>query len=302
MTTINPPAARAGSYRVGDFDLNRIGYGAMQLAGPGVFGPPRDRAAAIEVLRTAVELGVNHIDTADAYGPYITNEIIREALFPYSDHLHIVTKVGVVRDEQGGWLPANSPQSLRDQVHDNLRRLGLDVLDVVNLRTLAGIDERATLSDMLVPQFETLAELQRQGLIRHLGLSTVSLGQLVEAQQIAPVVCVQNLYNIANRADEAVLAYTAEQHIAYVPYFPLGGFSPLQSDVLESVAKRLGATPMAVAESWLLQHSPNIMLIPGTSSVAHLRENIAGAALTLPPNGVAELDAIWAVAAYAKVS
>ncbi|HVD88622.1 MAG TPA: oxidoreductase [Jatrophihabitantaceae bacterium] len=302
MTTINPPAARAGSYRVGDFDLNRIGYGAMQLAGPGVFGPPRDRAAAIEVLRTAVELGVNHIDTADAYGPYITNEIIREALFPYSDHLHIVTKVGVVRDEQGGWLPANSPQSLRDQVHDNLRRLGLDVLDVVNLRTLAGIDERATLSDTLVPQFETLAELQRQGLIRHLGLSTVSLGQLVDAQQIAPVVCVQNLYNIANRADEAVLAYTAEQHIAYVPYFPLGGFSPLQSDVLESVAKRLGATPMAVAESWLLQHSPNIMLIPGTSSVAHLRENIAGAALTLPPNGVAELDAIWAVAAYAKVS
>ena len=302
MTTINPPAARAGSYRVGDFDLNRIGYGAMQLAGPGVFGPPRDRAAAIEVLRTAVELGVNHIDTADAYGPYITNEIIREALFPYSDHLHIVTKVGVVRDEQGGWLPANSPQSLRDQVHDNLRRLGLDVLDVVNLRTLAGIDERATLSDTLVPQFETLAELQRQGLIRHLGLSTVSLGQLVDAQQIDPVVCVQNLYNIANRADEAVLAYTAEQHIAYVPYFPLGGFSPLQSDVLESVAKRLGATPMAVAESWLLQHSPNIMLIPGTSSVAHLRENIAGAALTLPPNGVAELDAIWAVAAYAKVS
>jgi aryl-alcohol dehydrogenase-like predicted oxidoreductase len=216
--------------------------------------------------------------------------------------MHIVTKVGVVRDERGGWLPANSPESLRAQVHDNLRRLGLDVLDVVNLRTLAGIDERATLSDTLVPQFETLAELQRQGLIRHLGLSTVSLGQLVEAQQIAPVVCVQNLYNIANRADEAVLAYTAEQHIAYVPYFPLGGFSPLQSDVPESVAKRLGATPMAVAESWLLQHSPNIMLIPGTSSVAHLRENIAGAALTLPPNGVAELDAIWAVAAYAKVS
>jgi pyridoxine 4-dehydrogenase len=274
----------------------------MQLAGPGVFGPPRDRAAAIEVLRTAVELGVNHIDTADAYGPYITNEIIREALFPYDDQVHIVTKVGVVRDERGGWLPANSPQSLRDQVHDNLRRLGLDVLDVVNLRTLVGIEERATVSDTLVPQFEALAELQRQGMIRHLGLSTVSLGQLVEAQQIAPVVCVQNLYNIANRADEAVLAYTAEQHIAYVPYFPLGGFSPLQSDVLESVAKRLGATPMAVAESWLLQHSPNIMLIPGTSSVAHLRENIAGAALTLPADGVAELDAIWAVDAHAKVS
>ena len=218
MTTTNPPAAQAGSYRVGDLDLNRIGYGAMQLAGPGVFGPPRDRAAAIEVLRTAVELGVNHIDTADAYGPYITNEIIREALFPYGDHVHIVTKVGLVRDEQGGWLPANSPQSLREQVHDNLRRLGLDVLDVVNLRTLAGIDDRATVPDTLTPQFEALAELQQQGLIRHLGLSTVGLAQLAEAQQIAPVVCVQNFYNIANRADAAVLAATAEQHIAYVPW------------------------------------------------------------------------------------
>ena len=291
MTT-NPPATLAGSYRVGDLDLNRIGYGAMQLAGPGVFGPPRDRAAAVELLRTAVELGVNHIDTADAYGPYITNEIIREALFPYSDHVHIVTKVGVVRDERGGWLPGNSPQSLREQVHDNLHRLGLDVLDVVNLRTLVGIDEHATVSDTLVAQFEALAELQQQGLIRHLGLSTVSLDQLAEAQQIAPVACVQNFYNIANRADEAVVAATAEQHIAYVPYFPLGGFSPLQSDALELVAKRLDATPMAVAQSWLLQHSPNIMLIPGTSSVAHLRENITGAALTLPAEAVAELDAI----------
>jgi pyridoxine 4-dehydrogenase len=292
MTTTKSPAAQAGSYRVGDLGLNRIGYGAMQLAGPGVFGPPRDRAAAIEVLRTAVEMGINHIDTADAYGPYITNEIIREALFPYGDHVHIVTKVGVVRDEQGGWLPANSPQSLREQVHDNLRRLGLDVLDVVYLRTLAGIDDRATVADALSPQFEALAELQQQGLIRHLGVSTVSLGQLAEAQQIAPVVSVENLYNIADRADAAVLAATAEQHIAYVPYFPLGGFSPLQSDVLASVAKRLGATPTAVAQSWLLQHSPNIMLIPGTSSVAHLRENIAGAALTLPADAVAELDAI----------
>jgi aryl-alcohol dehydrogenase-like predicted oxidoreductase len=301
MTTINPPATLAGSYRVGDFDLNRIGYGAMQLAGRGVFGPPRDRAAAIEVLRTAVELGVNHIDTADAYGPYITNEIIREALFPYSDNVHVVTKIGVVRDERGGWLPANSPQSLREQVHDNLRRLGLDVLDVVNLRTLLGIDERATDSDTLVPQFEALAKLQQQGLIRHLGLSTVSLDQLAEAQQIAPVVCVQNFYNIANRADEAMLAATAEQHIAYVPYFPLGGFSPLQSDVLELVAKRL-ATPMAVAQSWLLRHSPNIMLIPGTSSVAHLRENVAGAALTLPPDVATELDAISAAEAPAKAS
>ena len=292
MTTTNAPAARAGSYRVGDLDLNRIGYGAMQLAGPGVFGPPRDRAAAIEVLRTAVELGVNHIDTADAYGPYITNEIIRKALFPYGDQLHIVTKIGVVRDERGGWLPGNSPQSLREQVHDNLRRLGLDVLDVVYLRTLTGIDDRATVSDPLTSQFEALAELQQQGLIRNLGLSTVNLDQLAEAQRIAPVVSVENFYNIANRADAAVLAATAEQDIAYVPYFPLGGFSPLQSDVLESVAKQLGAAPMAVAQSWLLQRAPNIMLIPGTSSVAHLRENIAGAALTLPADAVAELDEI----------
>ena len=200
MTTTGPPAAQAGSYRVGDLDFNRIGYGAMQLAGPGVFGPPRDRAAAIEVLRTAVELGVNHIDTADAYGPHTTNEIIREALFPYHGDVHIVTKVGVVRDERGGWRPATSPQSLREQVHDNLRRLGLDVLDVVNLRTLTGIVDRATVPNPLTPQFEALAELQQQGLIRHLGLSTVSLDQLAEAQQIAPVVCVQNFYNIANRA------------------------------------------------------------------------------------------------------
>src|SRR2546429_3699775 len=292
MTATSPPAAQAGSYRVGDLDLNRIGYGSMQLAGPGVFGPPRDRAAAIEVLRTAAELGVNHIDTADAYGPYITNEIIREALFPYRDDVHIVTKVGVVRDERGGWLPANSPESLRAQVHDNLRRLGLDVLDVVNFRTLAGVDDRATVPGTLTPQFEALAELQQQGLIGHLGLSTVSLDQLAEAQRIAPVVCVQNFYNIANRADAAVLAATASQDIAYVPYFPLGGFSPLQSDVLESVAKRLGATPIAVAESWLLQRSPNVMLIPGTSSVDHLRENIAGATLALPPDAVAELGAI----------
>src|SRR3989442_2474409 len=246
MTTTKPPAAQAGSYRVGDLDLNRIGYGAMQLAGPGVFGPPRDRAAAIEVLRTAVELGVNHIDTADAYGPYITNEIIREALFPYGDHVHIATKVGIVRDEKGGWLPANSPQSLREQVHDNLRRLGLDVLDLATLRTTVGIDDRVAVPGTLARQFEALAELRQQGLIRHLGLSTVSLDQLAEAQRIAPVVCVQNFYNIANRADEAVLAATAEQHIAYVPYFPTGGVSPLQSDMLETVAQRLRAPPHAV--------------------------------------------------------
>ena len=255
----------------------------MQLAGPGVFGRPRDRAAAIEVLRTAVELGVNHIDTADAYGPYITNEIIREALFPYGDHMHIVTKVGVVRDERGGWLPANSPESLRAQVQTTSAGLGSTCSTWSTSGPSPGIDDRVEVPDTLVPQFEALAELQQQGLIGHLGLSTVSLDQLAEAQQIAPVVCVQNFYNIANRADAAVLAATAEQHIAYVPYFPLGGFSPLQSDVLESVAKRLVATPTAVAQSWLLQHSPNILLIPGTSSVAHLRENIAGAALSSRP-------------------
>ncbi|MEV7393847.1 oxidoreductase [Streptomyces sp. NPDC091215] len=292
MTTANPPAAQAGSYRVGELELRRIGYGAMQPAGPGVFGPPRDRAAAIEVLRTAVELGVDHIDTADAYGPYVTNEIIREALFPYGDHLHIVTEVGMVRDERGSRLPANSPEALRGQVIDNLRRLGLDVLDVVNLRTVGGADDRVAVPDTLVPQFETLAELQQKGLIRHLGLSTVGLDQPAEAQRIAPVVCVQNIYNIADRGDEAMLTATAEQDIAYVPSFPLGGFSPLQSEVLESVAKRLDATPTAVAQSWLLRRSPNVLLIPGTSSVAHLRENIAGAALTLPPDAVAELDAI----------
>ena len=292
MTTTDLPAARAGSYRVGDLELNRIGYGAMQLAGPGVSGPPRDRAAAIEVLRTAVELGVNHIDTADAYGPRFTNEIIKEALSPYGDRVHIATKVGVVRDDVGGWLPGNSPESLREQVYDNLRGLGLDVLDVVYLRTLAGLVDRPAAPGEFAQQFEVLAELREQGLIRHLGVSTVDVEQLTEAQRIAPVACVENFYNIANRVDEAVLTATAEQHIAYVPYFPLGGFSPVQSEVLSSVAERLGATPTAVAQSWLLRRSPNVMLIPGTSSVAHLRENIAGAALTLPLDAVAELDAI----------
>ncbi|MFD8719907.1 oxidoreductase [Streptomyces sp. NPDC059629] len=249
-------------------------------------------AAAIEVLRTAVEPGVGHIDTADAYGPYVTNEIIREALFPYGDHLHSVTKVGMLRDERGSRLPANSPEALRGQIIDSLRRLGLDVLDVVNLRTVGGADDRVAVPDTLVPQFETPAEPQQKGLIRHLGLSTVSLDRLAEAQRTAPVVCVQNFYNIANRRDEAMLTATAEQVIAYVPYFPLGGFSPLQSKVLESVARRLGATPTAVAQSWLLRRSPNVLLIPGTPSVAHLRENIAAAAPTPPPDAVAELDAI----------
>ena len=278
-----------GVYRVGDLDLTRVGYGAMQLAGPGVFGPPKDRDAAIAVLRTAVELGINHIDTSDYYGPYVTNEIIREALAPYPDDLHIVTKVGARRDAQGGWPHARTPAELRQQVHDNLERLGLDALDVVNLR-MGGIQGPEPGS--LAPQFEALAELREQGLIRHLGISTVTAEQLAEAQSIAPVVCVQNLYNIAHREDDALVDLTAAQGVAFVPYFPLGGFSPLQADELHKVADRLGATPLAVALAWLLHRSPNILLIPGTSSVAHLRANVAGAALDLPDDALAELDAI----------
>ncbi|GGM05048.1 oxidoreductase [Nakamurella endophytica] len=284
-----PGALPGGRYRVGDLELTRVGYGAMQLAGPGVFGPPRDRAEAVRVLRTAVELGIRHIDTADFYGPTVTNELIREALAPYPDDLHIVTKVGARRDEQGGWPHARTPAELREQVHDNLRHLGLDVLDVVNLR-VGGFDTPEPGS--LAEQFEALAELQHQGLIRHLGLSTVDAEQLAEAQGIAPVVCVQNRYNIAHREDDALVDLTAAQGIAYVPYFPLGGFSPLQSAALDDVAARLSATPLAVALSWLLQRSPNMLLIPGTSSVAHLRENVAGAGLELPADVVGELDAI----------
>jgi pyridoxine 4-dehydrogenase len=286
MSTTDLPG---GTYDVGDLELTRVGYGAMQLAGPGVFGPPKDRDAAIAVLRTAVDLGITHIDTADFYGPHVTNEIIREALAPYPDDLHIVTKVGARRDAEGGWPHARTPAELQEQVHDNLRRLGLDVLDVVNLR-VGGFD--APEPGSLAEQFEALAELQQQGLIRHLGVSTVNAEQIAEAQSIAPVVCVQNLYNLARRDDDALIDSLAAQGIAYVPYFPLGGFSPLQSDALEAVAKRLDATPMAVALAWLLQRSPNVLLIPGTSSVAHLRENVAGAGLELPADALAELDAI----------
>ncbi|WP_067506890.1 oxidoreductase [Actinoplanes sp. TFC3] len=278
-----------GTYRLAGLTVTRFGYGAMQLAGPGVFGPPRDRAAAVAVLRAAVELGITHIDTADFYGPHVTNEIIREALAPYPAGLHIVTKVGARRDEQGGWPHARTPAELVQQVHDNLQRLGLDTLDVVNLR-VGGFD--APEPGSIAEQFGALAELRERGLIRHLGLSTVNAGQLAEAQRIAPVVCVQNFYNIANRRDDDLVGSTAEQGIAYVPYFPLGGFSPVQSDTLHSVAKRLETTPMSVALAWLLQRSPNILLIPGTSSVEHLRENIAGAALKLPAEALAELNAI----------
>ena len=286
---MSPHDLPGGRYRVADIELTRVGYGAMQLAGPGVFGPPKDRDAAIAVLREAVELGINHIDTADFYGPHITNQLIREALAPYPDDLHIVTKVGARRDENGGWPHARTPAELRTQVHDNLRNLGLDTLDVVNLR-LGGVEGPEPGS--LAAQFEALAELQQQGLIRHLGLSTVTADQLAEAQSIAPVVCVQNLYNIARREDDALVDLTAQQGIAYVPYFPLGGFSPLQSDALETVAKGLDTSPMATALAWLLQRSPNMLLIPGTSSVAHLRENVAGTALELPADALAELDAI----------
>ncbi|MBR7826568.1 aldo/keto reductase family oxidoreductase [Actinospica sp. MGRD01-02] len=278
-----------GGFRMGDLDVTRFGYGAMQLAGPGVFGPPKDREAAIEVLRTAVELGIRHIDTADFYGPFVTNEIIREALAPYPDDVHIVTKVGARRDEQGGWPHARTPAELVQQVHDNLKRLGLETLDVVNLR-VGGFDSPEPGS--IAEGFSALAELREQGLIRHLGLSTVNQEQIAEAQAIAPVVCVQNFYNIANRRDDALIEHLAGQGIAYVPYFPLGGFSPLQSDTLHKVAARLEATPLSVALAWLLQRSPNMLLIPGTSSARHLRENLAGAALRLPDDAIAELDTV----------
>ncbi|HET8552082.1 MAG TPA: aldo/keto reductase family oxidoreductase [Gammaproteobacteria bacterium] len=269
--------------------LKRMGYGAMQLAGPHVFGPPKDRKAAIAVLREAVELGVNHIDTADFYGPHITNQIIREALHPYPDNLHIVTKVGALRDAEGGWPHARSPEQLRQAVHDNLRRLGLDALDVVNLR-VGGFNSPEPGS--IAEPFTALAEMQQAGLIRHLGLSTVSAEQVAEAQSIAPVVCVQNFYNVAHRNDDDLIDDLAAQGIAYVPYFPLGGFTPLQSDTLASVAADLDVPPMAVALAWLLQRAPNILLIPGTSSVTHLHENIEAAELQLPAGMVAELDRI----------
>jgi aryl-alcohol dehydrogenase-like predicted oxidoreductase len=272
-----------------DVAVTRIGYGAMQLAGPHVFGPPADRDAAVAVLREAVRLGITHIDTSDFYGPYVTNEIIRQALYPYPDGLQIVTKVGSVRDAEGGWNKALAPAQLRRAVHDNLDRLGLDVLDVVNLRV--GGFERPEPGSIAEP-FAVLAQLREEGLIRHLGLSTVSAEQIAEAETIAPVACVQNFYNVAYRDDDALIDALAARGIAYVPYFPLGGFTPLQSGTLSSVAASLSATPMTVALAWLLHRSPNILLIPGTSSIEHLRENVAGAGLTLPPDALAELDRV----------
>jgi pyridoxine 4-dehydrogenase len=285
-------ALPGGTYHLGDLTVSRVGYGAMQLAGPGVFGPPADRAEAVAVLRTAISLGITHIDTADFYGPHVTNEIIHEALAPYPADVHIVTKVGARRDDTGGWIHARTPADLREQVHDNLRTLKLEVLDVVNLRVGGGDDGHSAVPGPVAEQFGALAELRERGLIRHLGLSTVDADQLAEAQAIAPVVCVQNFYNLARREDDTLVERCAEQGIAFVPYFPLGGFAPLQSDVLASVAARLGASPMAVAQAWLLQRSPNVLLIAGTSSVAHLRENVAAASLSLDKETVAELDEI----------
>ena len=269
--------------------VTRVGYGAMQLAGPHVFGPPRDHDAAVAVLREAIDRGINHIDTSDYYGPHYTNEIIKEALHPYPDDLHIVTKVGARRDAQGGWPAALAPKELRQAVYDNLEHLGLDSLEVVNLR-VGGFSTAEPGS--LAEPFGALAQMQQEGLIRHLGVSTVTPEQIAEARSIAPIVCVQNFYNIAHRHDDELIDSLATQGIAYVPYFPLGGFTPLQSDTLNSVAGRLGATPMGVALAWLLQRSPNILLIPGTSSVEHLRENVTGAVLSLPDDALSELDAI----------
>jgi len=275
-----------------DLTVTRMGYGAMQLAGPGVFGPPKDRDEAVAVLREAVDRGVTHIDTADFYGPQITNQLIREALSPYPADLRIVTKVGAVRDDAGAWVQERSPAQLRDQVHDNLRNLGLDVLDVVNLRVGGGHDGHTPEPGSIAEQFAALAQLQQDGLIRHLGVSTVNADQVAQARSIAPVVCVQNYYNIASRGDDDLVESLAAQGIAYVPYFPLGGFTPLQSQTLDGVAACLGATPMSVALAWLLQRSPNILLIPGTSTLDHLRENIAAATLTLPAAELTELNAI----------
>ena len=281
--------AIAGTYALGDRTVKRMGYGAMQLAGPGVFGPPKDHAEALAVLREAIAQGVDHIDTSDFYGPHVTNQIIREALHPYPDDLVIVTKVGAVRGADASWNPALTSADLTQGVHDNLKNLAVDALEVVNLR-VGGIHGPSEAS--LEPQFTALAELQRKGLIRHLGLSNVTSAQVRECRAIAPVVCVQNLYNLAQRADDALVDELAGLRVAYVPFFPLGGFFPLQAETLSQVADDLGATPMQVALAWLLQRAPNVLLIPGTSSRAHLAENLAAAELVLPSEALARLATI----------
>ncbi|MFL9886659.1 aldo/keto reductase family oxidoreductase [Paraburkholderia agricolaris] len=272
--------------------VQRMGYGAMQLAGPGVFGPPKDRDAAIAVLREAVASGVNHIDTSDFYGPHITNQLIREALHPYPDDLLIVTKVGAVRGDDGSWLPAIQPEDIERGVHDNLRNLRVDVLDVVNMRIMGSM--HAPAEGSIEKQVAALAELQQRGLVRQIGLSNVTATQVAEAQRIAEIVCVQNHYNLVHREDDALVDDLARQGIAYVPFFPLGGFTPIQSSALSTVAQRIGATPMQVALAWLLHRAANILLIPGTSSLGHLRENMQAARLSLTDEVLAELDAIGA--------
>jgi len=281
---------RSGTYKLGDRPVRRLGYGAMQLAGKGVFGPPKDHDAAIAVLREAVAQGVNHIDTSDFYGPHVTNRLIREALAPYRDDLVIVTKIGARRGSDASWLPAFSPKELEQAVHDNPRNLGLEVLDVVNLRLMFGIHGPAEGS--LEAPLAALAELQRKGLVRHIGLSNVTPAQIAEGRRICDIVCVQNQYNLAHRDDDALIDDLARDGTAYVPFFPLGGFSPLQSSTLSGVAQRLGATPMQVVLAWLLQRSPNVLLIPGTSSVEHLRENLAAAELKLSAEVLDELDGV----------
>jgi len=281
---------KAGTFKLGTRAVTRLGYGAMQLAGKGVFGPPKDRAGAVAVLRAALDSGVNHIDTSDFYGPHITNQVIREALHPYRDDLVIATKVGALRGDDGSWNPAFSRELLTQAVHDNLRHLGLDVLEVVNLRSM--FDVHGPAEGSLEEPLTVLAELRQQGLIRHIGLSNVTLTQVADGRKICPIACVQNLYNLAHRDDDALVDELARQGTAYVPFFPLGGFSPLQSTALSEVAATLGATPMQVALAWLLQRAPNILLIPGTSSVGHLRENLAAAELRLPSEAAATLDRI----------
>ena len=287
--------SKAGTFKLGDRAVKRLGFGAMQLAGPGVFGPPKDHAGALAVLREAIANGVDHIDTSDFYGPHITNQIIREALHPYKHGLVLVTKIGAKRGEDGSWNPAFSPQDLKQAVQDNLRNLGLDALDVVNLRIM--FDTHGPAEGSIEAPLTALAELQRQGLVRRIGLSNVTGRQIAEGRAIADIVCVQNQYNLAHRQDDALIDQLAAAGIAYVPFFPLGGFTPLQSGALSDVAATLGATPMQVALAWLLRRAPNILLIPGTSSVAHLRENLAAAALELPPDTIAVLDKIGTTAA-----
>ncbi|WP_194098355.1 aldo/keto reductase family oxidoreductase [Marivivens aquimaris] len=282
----------AGTWLLGDKRVNRMGYGAMQLAGKGAFGEPRDRDGAIAVLREAMELGINHIDTSDFYGPHVTNHIIREALHPYADDLTIVTKIGARRDAEGNWLPAQSNDELTAAVEDNLRNLGLDVIDVVNMRFMGGGAGHGPSEEPIARQMEQMVKLQERGLIKHIGISNVTHAQTRVAREMADIVCVQNLYNLANRGDDEMIDELAKAGIAYVPFFPLGGFSPLQSDELAAVAKDVDASPLQVALAWLLRRSPNILLIPGTSSVDHLRENVEAATLKLDDDAMAALDKI----------